>query len=278
MANTRGPLNSSQPSNGIVVSGVYNAVAPAPADEQPCALQVDDEGNLLVNVIAGTIIATEASVGLNGAPAPASSTQVGGTNGTDLEPLQVDSSGNLKVNVNVSLPAGTNTIGKVEVLGNAGGAFDSATQATPPANAVQIGAVASTTLPTSTTAGDIVAPMADIAGRLIVRSAGPRERLITNGITITSSTAPTSLIAAGSANIFRDLTFLQASNSSATGCLLTISDGTKSYVWYLAPSGGGFNINFDPPLAASSAATAWTATCGSSVASIYVSAQADESK
>ena len=58
MANTRGPLNSSQPSNGIVVSGVYNAVAPAPADEQPCALQVDDEGNLLVNVIAGTIIAT----------------------------------------------------------------------------------------------------------------------------------------------------------------------------------------------------------------------------
>lgn len=53
MANTRGPLNSADPSTSFLVGGVYNAVAPAPADEQPCALQLDSQGNLLVNVIAG---------------------------------------------------------------------------------------------------------------------------------------------------------------------------------------------------------------------------------
>lgn len=46
----RGPLNSSQPVGSIVVGGVYNVVTPAPKDEQPCALQLDSEGNLFVSI------------------------------------------------------------------------------------------------------------------------------------------------------------------------------------------------------------------------------------
>lgn len=53
MTNVRGPLNSADPLTSILVGGVYNASAPAPADTQPCALQLDSEGNLLVNVAVG---------------------------------------------------------------------------------------------------------------------------------------------------------------------------------------------------------------------------------
>ena len=53
MANTRGPLNSGEATTAVLVGGVYNESAPAPADQQAMALQVDDQGNLLVNVAAG---------------------------------------------------------------------------------------------------------------------------------------------------------------------------------------------------------------------------------
>jgi hypothetical protein len=45
-----GPLNSAAPTTSQVVGGVYNAVVPTPASGQALALQVDNEGNLLVNV------------------------------------------------------------------------------------------------------------------------------------------------------------------------------------------------------------------------------------
>jgi hypothetical protein len=53
MANSTGPLNSSAPTTSIPVGAVYNATTPAPADKQVCALQCDDEGNLLVNNVGG---------------------------------------------------------------------------------------------------------------------------------------------------------------------------------------------------------------------------------
>lgn len=48
-----GPLNSSRPTTAQIAGGVYNASTPAPVDQQAMALQVDDEGNLLVNIAAG---------------------------------------------------------------------------------------------------------------------------------------------------------------------------------------------------------------------------------
>src|SRR6202166_3475248 len=49
----RGPLLSPVPTTPIVVGAVYNATPPAPQDEQGCTLQVDSQGNLLVNVAVG---------------------------------------------------------------------------------------------------------------------------------------------------------------------------------------------------------------------------------
>lgn len=104
---TRGPLNSAEPTTSILISGVYNAQAPAPADEQVCALQLDSEGNLLVNVMEGGGVlgsvkiedssgnalnsngsgalqvavvsggGSNPSVGLTGAAAPTSATEIG---------------------------------------------------------------------------------------------------------------------------------------------------------------------------------------------------------
>ena len=45
------------------------------------------------------------------------------------------------VQVNAALPAGANTIGKVDILGNAGAAVDAATGAAPPANAILQGVI-----------------------------------------------------------------------------------------------------------------------------------------
>ncbi len=53
--------------------------------------------------VSGTITATNPSVGSDGSAAPTSSTQIGGSDGTNLQPLQVDGAKNLKIN----LAAGT---------------------------------------------------------------------------------------------------------------------------------------------------------------------------
>jgi hypothetical protein len=122
MSNTRGPLNSADPTTSVLVGGVYNEVAPAPADQQPCALQVDNEGNLLVNVAVGgggsggtvkiedtsgnalnsngsgalnvAVVSgggSNSSVGSNGAATPTSSTAIGGSDGTNLQQALVES-------------------------------------------------------------------------------------------------------------------------------------------------------------------------------------------
>ena len=63
MANTRGPLNSGEATTAVLVGGVYNESAPAPADQQAMALQLDDEGNLLVNVAVSSGGGREANIG-----------------------------------------------------------------------------------------------------------------------------------------------------------------------------------------------------------------------
>jgi hypothetical protein len=100
-------------------------------------------------------------------------------------------------------------------------------------------------------------------------------KTIRNSLTLTA-TGTNTLIAAGAGGVFRDITFLQASNTSATGVRIDVSDGVITYSYFLAPSGGGFNENFDPPLAASSPAQAWTVAISASVTDVRVSAQAVE--
>ena len=171
-----------------------------------------------------------------------------------------------------ALPAGTNNLGKVQVLGNAGAAFDAAVNAAPPANAIQIGCLAATALPTANTATDLTVPMTDKFGRQIVIANTVRDLTGMQATTIMSSTSATTIITAGASGVYNDIISLAITNSSATALIVTISDGTKSLVYAIAAN-GGIMIQPSSPIPATSAATAWQITCGTSVASIYVVAQ-----
>jgi hypothetical protein len=71
--------------------------------------------------ITGSISATNPSVGTDGAAIPTSSTLLGGSDGTNLQPLQVDGSKNLKVTASsLPLPTGASTSAKQPALGTAG--------------------------------------------------------------------------------------------------------------------------------------------------------------
>ena len=72
-----------------------------------------------------------------------------------------------------------------------------------------------------------------------------------------TSGTPGTLIAAASAG-FLDLISLVLTNETATATIVSISDGTITYKFALAASGGGvFNFGSDP-IPATTAATAWT--------------------
>ena len=63
--------------------------------------------------ISGSVTATNSANGNTGSAVPAQATQIGGSDGTNLQALQVDGSKNLKVNLETAIPAGSNLIGSV---------------------------------------------------------------------------------------------------------------------------------------------------------------------
>lgn len=159
-----------------------------------------------------------------------------------------------------SLAPGTNVIGSVRVLGNAGAAFDAAINAAPPANGVQDAGVAATALPTAYTATNLVPFMTDKFGRLVVVPNTVRDLVGSTGVQSTSATAST-LIAAGAAGVFNDIISLTCTNESGTATIITISDngtGGNLYKFNIpATAGAGFTANFPTPLPQGTAAALW---------------------
>lgn len=144
-----------------------------------------------------------------------------------------------------------------------------AAAATATGNPVRVGAIARTTNPTAVTDGQVSNVMTDKVGRMVVVQGHARDLVGKQATTITSSTTATTIIGAQGASVFADITSLTVTNGSATATTVTLSDGTFSAV-YNVPGGGGFVNTFSPPLPATAANVAWTLTCGTSVASIYV--------
>ena len=241
MANTRGPLNSGEATTAVLVGGVYNESAPAPADQQAMALQVDDQGNLLVNVAVGGGSATQ--------------------------------------NVNVTEVAGSSVstaatgVQKVGVVGNAGAAFDAPATGTAPANVLYQGDRAATTYPTAATDGQIVAQMADKAGRLVAVANAPRDLIGTAVVSDNSTASGVSFIGAGASGVYNDIITFIATNRSSTATVVTLTDGTASYTFALAAN-GGIVVNFPTPLPATSTATAWTIGNSATVACDYIAVYA----
>jgi hypothetical protein len=153
---------------------------------------------------------------------------------------------------------------KVGITGNAGAIFDSATAATVPANALYSGARAQNVNPTSVTNGQMVGLAADLSGKLIITPLAYRTLISHASATVAVNTIST-LLAAGAAGVFRDITRIVVTTLGAAANTLTITDGTVSFVLdypnaAIAPS-APFILNFDgAPLRATTAATVWQVT------------------
>jgi hypothetical protein len=121
-------------------------------------------------------------------------------------------------------------------------------------NPVLLGGKAVSTLPAVVDANDVTPLLTDLRGRLLVTEIDNAD--ITSGVTATiTDTTATEVIGAAGANTKWRITAIMVCNSDATvGTWVKIQDdtGTPVVYWrgYCAALGGGFAINFSPPLPA----------------------------
>jgi len=229
-------------------------------------------GSVNASLFAGTTLVSSAIAGAPdvnakgwGGTALGTPTNFGTTPGAVVAG-SVNSSTFIGTTVAVASSAGVQKVGIAG--GAAGAAIDGAIAAVPPANALQIGIKAATANPTNATAGNAVAIMGDKAGRVVVTSANVRELVAPQTTAIVASTAETTIITAGAAGVFNDLSALIITTTNAAASIVTIKDATAGTTRItldypnaaLAPS-DAFMINFDPPIPQAVAANNWTATC-----------------
>lgn len=146
-------------------------------------------------------------------------------------------------------------------------------------NPIKVGCQARTTNRTAEADADRVDCVADKNGQIVVTPMAPRDRVVRSGVITLTTTTETTLIAAGGAGVFRDLTYLKCTNSSATLTRVDLRDATAGTVidsWALAANGGGFNLAFSVPYAQATANNNWTVQLSGAVTDVRCSAQAVE--
>ncbi|MDR4470419.1 MAG: hypothetical protein MRJ68_19335 [Nitrospira sp.] len=189
--------------------------------------------------------------------------------GTSSAPIRIDPTGTTAQTVNNFTAANL----KVEPVGNI--AHDAADSGNP----VKIGCQARTTNRTAVADADRADCVSDKNGQIVVTPMAPRDRVVRSGVVTLTNTTETTLIAAGGAGVFRDLTYLKCTNNSATLVRVDLRDATAGTVidsWALAASGGGFNLAFTVPYAQATANNNWTVQLSGSVTDVRCSAQAIE--
>ena len=131
-----------------------------------------------------------------------------------------------------------------------------------------------TLLSLTSATGDYSPKAVDTAGVQIVAGA-PRALKARQVTTITSSTTETTIVTA-IASTFNDLYGLWLSNTSATATEVTIRDATAggTISSFMVPAGDtrGFVVPLDSAVPQAAVNNNWTATCGTSVASLKVTA------
>lgn len=148
----------------------------------------------------------------------------------------------------------------------------SATGSAVPANAFYEAGIAKTSLPTAASDGNLTGTMVDKFGRQVVLTNSIRDLVnpITQ-LTLTSTTTETSLIAAV-ASTFNDIVSLVVINTSATATQVDFRDSTAGTIRLslYVPAGDTRGIALPTPLPQAAVNTAWTAKCGTSVASVII--------
>ena len=223
-----------------------------------------------------------------------------GTDGTNARILKTDTSGELQIDVltvpsnmsvNIAQVAGatvatgngtaagsqrvsiasdsTGTVAVTQATASSlnaqvvGAAADAATVS---GNPVSLGATARTANRTSVTDGQAVRVVADKQGRLITNGA-VRDLVSHQHTQIASSSSETTIVTAGGAGVFNDITSLVITNQTATAVNVTIKDstaGTTRMIIALAANGGAVITPSIPIPQLASANNNWTATLSSS--------------
>jgi hypothetical protein len=177
--------------------------------------------------------------------------------------------------------AGTASAAVVTIQGIASGtaiaataAGDTASGSSDAGNPVKTGGLAKTANPTAVSDGQRVASLFDKLGKQVVVGA-IRDLKGMQSTTISSSTSETTIVTAV-ASTFLDLYGLVLTNTSASATKVTIKDSTSgtTRAVYEVPAGDtrGFMLPVDSALPQAAVNTAWTATCGTSVAALEVAA------
>lgn len=158
-------------------------------------------------------------------------------------------------------------------------AGDVAHDAADSGNPVKIGGRVVTTLSGIAAAAhdDRTNAIFDDIGRQVVVSGQVRDLMTHQATTITSSTSETTVLTAV-ASTFLDITLVVIANKSATATLVTFKDSTAGTIRFVVYVPAGQTIGFAPPRPVTQAAVNnnWTATCGSSVDSVYIFVQAEK--
>lgn len=157
-----------------------NTSAPTWTDGNQVPLSVDTAGALR---ITGSISASNASIGINGAAIPTSSTQTGGTDGTNLQPFRV---------FDVDTGAGTQYVQGVSLrLSSSGGSVEFGTATNP----IRIDPTGTTTQPVSGT----VTANAGTGNFTVVQSTASNLRVQTASESATGAATPATANLAGGA-------------------------------------------------------------------------------
>jgi len=236
-------------------------------DDNGGLLSVDDgAGTLTVDAPVGTPVASRLSDGA------AFLTTTGGRLSVDASGVAVPVTDNATT-LSVDDGAGTLTVDGTITASNASG--DVAHDGVDSGNPIKIGGIARQTNPTAVANLDRVNTTHDDIGRQVVVLNHVRD-LVTQQTTTISTTTETTVLTAGAAGVFHDLTLITVANTSATDTRIDFRDATAGTVRYSLMAPANATTGFAPPtpVVQTTSANPWTAQLGTAVTDIRVFVQA----
>ena len=290
--------NAASPANELLIAGQFNTTPTTITSGNVSPLQLDANGNLLVNIKAGAAAggtsATDEAAWTAGSSA---FTPIGGAFNDSAAALTSGQQGTARLTNNRAIHVNLRDASANQLLGSKTSAnsipvvvasdqgaipvsesgtwnvgSSTATGSAVPANAFYEGLLAKTALPSAATDGNLTGAMGDKFGRQVVLTNAIRDLVspITQ-LTLTSTTTETTLIAAV-ASTFLDIVSLVVVNTSATVCQVDFRDSTAGTIraTHLIPPTDERGISLPVPLPQNTVNNNWTAKCGTSVASIII--------
>jgi hypothetical protein len=224
--------------------------------------------NAAITAASGTVVSgsiADGAVVTLGAKADAKSTATDTTAVTAMQVLK-------QISASVQAPPSQAVTNAGTFAVQAADAGDVASGSSDSGNPVKQGYLGKTALPTAVSDGQRVNGIADKFGRQVVVQETVRDLRAMQNTTITSSTSETTIVTAAGAGVFADIASIVISNSSTTATTVTIKDSTAGTTQAILdiPANGGIVWTPPFPLPQGTANNNWTATCGTSVASIHV--------